>query len=417
MLSVDTVLGVIQQKISALAPQKVVLARALGQVLAEDLRMCEESPRFDRSMVDGFAVRACDVRAGAHLRLVGHLNAGVHGFDGEVQPGTCVRINTGAPMPRGADAVLMVEESRLTAAGTPDAGEVEVLRAASLAAGAGMQRRGSDVAAGTVVLRAGQRLNSAGLAVCAAAGAAEVVVRRLAAAVLTTGDELVSPGAVPQGGQIRNSNHPMLCGLLREAAFATVGEGTLLDLGSCGDDAPSLRQLLQRGLREADLMVVSGGMSMGTRDLVPPLLRELGVELLVEKVRMKPGKPFLLGRWEGLKAQGKEATWVAGLPGNPVSAFVTFQRLVRPAIARLLGVVEGPALVGAAAAVEMPPNGDREFYLPCRLRREGAALLAEPLPWKGSADLFTLARAEGLIVRPAEGKAVARGDLIEVLPF
>jgi molybdenum cofactor synthesis domain-containing protein len=239
-----------------------------------------------------------------------------------------------------------------------------------------------------VVLPAGRRLNSAGLAVCAAAGAAEVLVRRLTAAILTTGDELVSPGAVPEGGQIRNSNHPMLGGLLREASIATVGEGTLLDLGSCGDDAPSLRQLLQRGLREADLLVVSGGMSMGTRDLVPPLLRELGVELLVEKVRMKPGKPFLLGRWEGLKAQGKGVTWVAGLPGNPVSAFVTFQRLVRPAIARLLGVVvEGPALVGAAAAVEMPPN------------------------------LFTLARAEGLIVRPAEGKAVARGDLIEVLPF
>jgi molybdopterin molybdotransferase len=233
--------------------------------------------------------------------------------------------------------------------------------------------------------------------------------------VLTTGDELVDAATWPEPGQIRNSNRPMLTALLRQHTGMEP-----LDLGACGDEAGRLRTLLARGLVEADLLVVSGGMSMGTKDLVPPLLKELGVEFHVEKVRIKPGKPLVIGSWRRPAAAGGEGgvSYVAGLPGNPVSGFVTFQRFVRPIIARMEGRDASADVVEAEVAAALPANGDREFYQPCVLTRiRGGRLVAEMLGWKGSADLFTLVKANGLLIRPAGEGEVPAGATVRVLTF
>jgi molybdopterin molybdotransferase len=406
MLSVDNVLGLVAQKVHPLAAVTMGLAEAHRAILAEDVRMAEESPPFDRAQLDGFAVRSADFAGGLPqgLRLAGQIDAGSCGTAEPLKAYECIAINTGAMVPPGADAVLMVEHSERR---TDASGAVLVRATRTVGAGYGVQRRGADATAGQVVLEAGRRLGPVELAVCAAAGAARVRVRRVRGCVLATGDELVDVGTRPAPGQIRNSNGPMLRALLQEATGLAP-----LDLGTCGDDAERLRGLLRRGLEEADLLVVSGGMSMGTKDLVPPLLKELGVEFHVEKVRIKPGKPLVIG---GRRRADGGMSYVAGLPGNPVSSFVTFHRFVMEMIARMEGRERGAEIVEAVATAPLPANGDREFYGPCVLQRRGLGLEAEVLAWKGSADLFTLVKANGLVIRPAGDAEVPLGGMVRVL--
>jgi molybdopterin molybdotransferase len=400
MLTVDEVLQVIVREIHPVTPRQVALGEAAGAILAQDVKLEEDSPAFDRSQLDGFAVRAADVREGGGLKLAGRVDAGGVVFSGVVQAGECVAINTGGVVPAGADAILMVEQADI-------AGD-QVTAKTTLKPGFGIQARGSDARAGEILLQAGTVLRAAQLAACAAAGVAMPLVRKVRIAVLTTGDELVDNASLPLApGKIRNSNRPMLL------ALAAAAGAEVIDLGTCGDDAEKLRAVLGQGLAAADLLVVSGGMSMGTRDLVPPLLKELGVRLHVEKVRIKPGKPFILGS----AAAGGHRCYVAGLPGNPVSGFVTFQRFVRAVLARMVATplpLPQPArIVGA-----LPPNGDREFYQPCVVLpgRDGR-LEARVLAWKGSADLFTLARANGLVIQPIGDPGQPAGSAIDVLIF
>jgi molybdopterin molybdotransferase len=239
------------------------------------------------------------------------------------------------------------------------------------------------------------------------------LVRQVRIGVLSTGDELVEIDAPEPlaAGKIRNSNQVMLCGLAEELA----GAGNVRDLGNCPDDRGRLRAALESGMGGSDLLVVCGGMSMGTRDLVPPMLKEMGVEMHVEKVRIKPGKPFIFGT----KVEGGRRKYVAGLPGNPVSSYVTFQRFVREIVGRMLGSEGAPRLKKMRARVdrELEENGDREFYMPCAVRREGQGAVAEVLSWKGSADIFTLARADGLIVRASGAEGVEAGGEVEVLAW
>jgi molybdopterin molybdotransferase len=372
--------------------------------------MDQDSPRFDRAMVDGFALHWQDARPDIELELVGHIDAGGAVFSGVVQPGQCVAINTGGVVPAGADAVLMVEHSQKVVRGEKEF----VITKTSLPPGAGIQKQGSDAKAGDVVLSDSVTLGPAQIALCAAAGIGMPQARRARIAVLATGDELVDTSAsgasgtraALEPGQIWNSNGPMLC------ALATQAGAEVLDLGTCRDDERLLRDIISRGLTQADLLVVSGGMSMGTRDWVPVILKQLGARLHVEKVRIKPGKPFLLGTVQ-IKGQEK---YVAGLPGNPVSSFVTFQRFVREMIARMTGLARPASrILPAQSASALPANGDREFYQPCTLRQQNSTLVADVLAWKGSADLFTLARADGLLIRPAGAPEVPAGGPVDIL--
>ncbi len=415
MLPVHLVLQLIPQRVQPLTPQPVALSDALGSFLAAPVILDLDAPPFDRAVLDGYAVRAADTDRLEPLLIIGHQDAGGPPLATPLGPRQCIRINTGAPMPPGADAVLMVELSEpvpLDPVGGEPAAEAahprQVRALRPVAPGEAVQRRGHDAHAGDTLLLPGTRLTPAHIAVAATAGADHLLVRRPTVAVLTTGDELVEISARPAPGQIRNSNRPMLIALVSQ--FLT--PRALLDLGNCPDDAPELRRRILQALDNADLLLISGGMSLGTRDLAPQLLADLGFAMHVQKVRMKPGKPFLFG---SLSHNGR-TRYVAGLPGNPVSAFVTFHRFVREILARFCGA-PATRLLTARTTVDLPPNADREFYQPSTLTLEDATLRAMPLAWKGSADLFTLARANALLVRPPEAPALPADAPVPILPF
>jgi molybdopterin molybdotransferase len=382
-----------------MAPREVTLAEAAGLTLGEQVVMDIDAPPFSRALVDGYAVRSVDAVAGSVLHMIGKVDAGgsIEGI--KIHAGECVAINTGAPLIPGADAVVMVEETQIQTQ-TPST-TVKILKAIS--PGGGIQKQGSDAKSGDVVLPAGTKLTPAALAVAASAGRTHLKVAnpRPVVALLITGDELVPIDHVPGPAQIRNSNQTLLRALIEQAG------GIVMDLGVARDQAIALRLELARGLTEADVLVVTGGMSMGTKDLVPKLLLELGVSAHIEKLKMRPGKPFVFGTVEETGTR----RYVCGLPGNPVSAFVCFCRLVAPLLAALSPCARGFTVEKAIAGADLSANGEREFYQPCTL----ADSIATPLKWKGSADLFTLSRADGLIVHPINSQARIKGSQIEVV--
>jgi molybdopterin molybdotransferase len=347
--------------------------------LAEQISSDRDYPPFDKAVMDGFAVRAADVaKGGATLRVIDTIAAGAVG-ERAVEAGEAVAIMTGAPLPPGADAVVPVEE-------TTRVGDRVTFRRAARA-GEAIARRSSDVEAGRVVLAKGARLGPAQIAVAASVGAVEVpVFAPPSAAVLSKGDELVEIEAAPTGAQIRNSNSAMLVALLRRLGC------DVRDLGIARDDPAVIRDAITKGISLADALFVTGGMSMGERDYVPRLLQELGMELRITKLRIKPGKPFVFA------AQSTGTRYVFGLPGNPVSAFVCTLRLASRVLARMAGGTPDGRIGEAKLSSPLPANGPREFYQPA-LRIGGGV---DPMAWKGSADIFTLAVANCLIIRPAD---------------
>ena len=368
---------------------EVSLADADGLVLAQDVRADRDYPPFDKSLMDGYAVRTADT-AGVpvELEVVGEIPAGSSSARGFAK-GQTVAIMTGAPLPDGADGVVPVEDvERLQSV-------VRVLRAS--APGRFIARRGSDVRAGEVVLTKGTRLGSAQLAALATVGASKVAVfAKPQAAVLSTGNEIVPYDQTPTGSQIRNSNSLMLVSLLKRLGC------DVTDLGTVPDQRNAVRDALQNALT-FDLLFVTGGMSMGEYDFVPRTLIELGADLRITKLRIKPGKPFVFA------ALGTH--YVFGLPGNPVSAFVCTVRLASRLIARLGGETPTEKWIHASLSDALPANGPREFYQPV-FCRDG---VARPLKWKGSADVFTLAAANGLLARPENDPPLAAGARVRVL--
>lgn len=399
MLSVDEALKIVLAHATPLPPVRVALGDALGCVLAEEVASDVDSPPHDKAMVDGYAVVAADLASGrATLRLLEVITAG------EVprlivEPGTTTRIMTGAPIPAGADAVVMVERSSIA----PD-GRI-ALDEARTVAGQNIFRRGRSLVRGQVVLRPGARLRSIEVGALAEVGRGEVqVVRRPSVAVLATGNELVAPSAMPDRGQIRNSNGPMLVAAVREAG------ATPVDLGIARDDVDDLARLIEAGLAH-DVLLLSGGVSAGVLDLVPAVLKSLAVDEVFHKVNLKPGKPL----WFGHKVAGTLPTLVFGLPGNPVGSLVCFELFVRPVIAKLSGRCDIAALrVSATLTKPVAQRGDRPTYFPAAYCETNAYRRVEPLPWQGSADLATLVQANSLLVLPPGDKTYAEGEPVEV---
>jgi molybdopterin molybdotransferase len=395
VIPVEEALAIVLREAAALPTEEVSLDDALGRVLAEDAASDVEMPPFDRAAMDGYAVRSADVRsAPVALEVVGEVRAG-QWPEREVGAGETLRIMTGAPLPRGADAVQQVERTR-------PLDEFRVVIEASVPAGANVAPRASEARSGEVVLPAGRVLDPRAIAVLAATGRARVRVgRRPRVALLVTGDELVDVGEVPGRGRIRNSNGPALAAQARRAG------AVVLDLGVAGDRQDALAERLSTGLK-ADVLAVSGGVSAGQYDLVEPVLADLGVSFLFTQVAIKPGAPLAFGR--------REATLVFGLPGNPVSSQVTFALFVRAALLRLQGArVTSPPRVAVELLGPLRNRSGRRAHAPARVRLERGRLVARPLRSMGSGDLVAHARANALVVVEADRTEARAGESAEAM--
>jgi molybdenum cofactor synthesis domain-containing protein len=401
MISVAEAVRIVVEKAEPVESERVPLEESAGRVLAEDVFADSDLPPFDRAQMDGYAVRSEDVReVPARLRVVGEAAAG-RGWRGVVRKGEAVRIMTGAPLPVGADSVQQVELTRES----EDGSTVEVERATE--PGQFYVPRASEMRAGTCVLGAGEEVSAARVAVLASFGCAEVSVRRRPrVAVLATGTELVPVAEKPGADQIRDSNTYSL------AAYARLAGAEVERLPFASDDPELLRREIAEAAARSDVLVLSGGVSMGRYDFTKEALRALGAEIFFERVALRPGKPTVFAR-----LPGERRTLVFGLPGNPVSVSVTFNLFARTAIRAMQGAL-APALEEEMAILSRPSKGaaERTSYLPAALSTDEAGrLLAEPLKWGGSSDFVAFARASALLIVPAGVKLLEAGSVARVV--
>jgi molybdopterin molybdotransferase len=379
--------------------ERVGLLDAAGRVLAQEIHADRELPPFPRATRDGFAVRAEDVlQVPARLKVIAEIAAGADTFRIRVGSGECASIMTGAAVPEGANAVVMVE---YTAA---EGGSVEIRRTAE--AGENIVPRGAEAQHGQSLLQAGMRLTPAAIAIAASVGLPEVTLfKRPRVAILATGDELVEVAAHPAAHQIRNSNTYSL------AAQVTKAGGIPVPLPIAPDEESKLRSLIEDGLAY-DLLLLSGGVSMGKYDLVEKVLNDLGAEFLFTGVQIQPGKPAVFGKlmWKG------ETKYFFGLPGNPVSTMVTFELFARPMIEGLSGAGPSPLrfTTGRVKADIRTKTGLTRF-LPALLTGEFAELEVELVRWQGSGDMVATARANCFAVVPPDREKIAAGEFVAIL--
>jgi molybdopterin molybdotransferase len=371
--------------------ESVPIAAAGGRASAEDVRACVDLPPFASSAMDGFAVRAADLPG--TLRVVGESAAGTP-FGGSLEAGGAVAISTGAVVPEGADAVVPIENV------SKHDNAVDIARSAE--PGAHVRLRGGDVAAGEVVVPAGVTLTPARLAAAAASGIAELsCVRRPRVTVLATGSELVDPGESLQPGQIYETNSLMLSTSLTAAGAEVVTRRPV------ADDEEALRQTLERGLA-TDVLVTSGGVSVGEHDLVRAVEVALGVEEVFWRVAMKPGKPVSFG------VRGE--TLVFGLPGNPVSALVGCELFVKPALRALQGLGDPlPRFEPGRLAVGLWRNEERDEFVRARSRVDGEVLVLEPVTGQESHMIVRSGAADALVHIPRGNGELAAGSIVRWL--
>ena len=392
--ALEAVIGKLQAIARTPATESIPLSEAVFRVLARDILSDRDYPPFDRSIRDGYAVRSADTRPGASLRCIGELKAG-DSPSIAVTPGACIQIMTGAALPDGADAVIMIEHT------SRERDTVHLDRAVK--PGQHVVRRGSEQAAGQTVLSAGTRIGFAEIAAAAQVGAANpVVTRKPRIAILSTGDEVVDFASTPGPFQIRNSNSVSL------AAQVGLTGGEPVVLGNARDSLDDLRAKITAGL-EADALILSGGVSMGKYDLVEPVLSEFAAEVIFDAVAIRPGKPVVFALCKGKP--------VFGLPGNPVSTMVTFDLFVRPAIDILSGTEPRPLpFIEATLTASLSEKAGLTHFLPAKLTWRSDKAHVSSVPWQGSGDVVAMAHANCLLVVPADRETIEAGEHVHVLP-
>jgi molybdopterin molybdotransferase len=396
MISVEEALGILLSNLPERKVEQVPFQAALGRILAETLIATSDIPPFHRSAVDGYAVIASDSQnAPIELTLIGESRAG-GGMPGRLHSGETMAIMTGAPVPDGADAIQMVEFCKPATGG----GKIAILR--PVKAGDNFARRGHEAKTGESVLEAGHRIGPAEIAVMATFGYSRVrVYRKPHVAIFATGDELVEFHQTPRPDQIRNSN-----------AYCLASQLKLMDLdadylGIVRDDKEELRRQMLAGL-ERDVLIITGGVSMGEYDFVHHVFRDLGLEILFSKVAIKPGKPTVFAR--------KNDKLIFGLPGNPISALITFECFVRPVLGRLCGLKnpELPRMRGELLS-DMRQSPGRTAFMPAWVFWKEDGWKVEPLSWKSSADIVGFTGANATFIFPKNRDFLGKGETVELM--
>ena len=392
LLPVDEAVERLLAGVEPLTPEHVPLAEGLGRALAGDVAARLTQPPFPASAMDGYAVVAENAAAGARLKVVGMSRAGER-FTGALRPGEAVRIFTGAPVPDGADSILIQENAER------DGDAIEVLE--PVAAGKHIRRAGLDFRAGEVLLQEGRVLDARALALAASMGHAELPVRRRPrVAVLANGDELVPAGTEPGPDQIVSSNNVGL------AAFVCELGGEPISLGIAPDRRDEIGAFVERSA-DADVLVIAGGASVGEHDLVQAALTDKGMALDFWRIAMRPGKPLMVGRLGAMR--------VLGLPGNPVSTLVCGHIFLKPLVRAMLGLPTAPDIASARLGTAMGENGNRQDYVRARLKMVDGERVVTPFGVQDSSMLATLTAADALVIRPVRAPAAAAGESVPVL--
>ena len=372
--------------------EPVPLLDSVQRILREDVVADADSPPFDKAIRDGFAARFEDLaQVPVVLTVIGESRAGAGlGPDVTVQRGQCCEVMTGAPLPAGASAVAMVEDTERISANS-----VRILKSAR--ENQGLLRRGAEARGGDTILRSGRRIGLADLGLLAGVGKSSVIVsRKPRVAVVATGDELVEVNETPEADQIRNSNTYTICAQVRQAG------GEPISVGIARDNLDDLRAKISAGLAY-DILIVSGGVSMGKYDLVEHVFDEFGVQVLFDKIAMKPGKPTVFGH--------RGETYVFGLPGNPISTMVAFHMFVRPLILFLLKAEDTtPKILSARLESAAKCDPERAALVPALVRFDDGQYWIKTAPWKGSSDLVGLSRANALIMIPQRSGTLEQGE-------
>ncbi len=396
MITYEQALEKILKNTHKMPKEKILIEGSVGRILEEDIVSCIEMPPFNRSAMDGYALNHLDVKkVPARLKCIGLIQAGGI-FTKKLKRGECVKIMTGASLPNDADCVVMVEFTRTSAE------DVEILKIAQK--GENIFFQGEDFGRGQKVLEKGTRISVSHVAILAALGRKYVkAAGKPRVAVLSTGSEIVQPGNKLGRNKIYNSNGPILRSLLESDGIRAVS------LGIAKDDPGELKKAMKKGL-DADMVLISGGVSMGDYDLVPDVLMELGVKKIFHKVNIKPGKPIFFGV--------KKKTVIFGIPGNPVSNFAAYLVFIRPAIQKMMGLRDpGHGFRDGIAGTEFHKKAGRLYFALAKISIEEGRYYLRPVPGHGSADTLSLSRADSLVMLDAAAAVVKNRSRIKFITW
>ncbi|MDQ1271723.1 MAG: molybdopterin molybdotransferase [Planctomycetota bacterium] len=396
MISVDTAIKIVEDTIAPLSVKTIPFENSLGFCLAQDMQSDIDMPPFDRSAMDGYAVIAEDTTtAPVELAVIEDIAAG-HMPTKTISRGQASKIMTGAAVPEGANAVVKFEETEDLSTNN----RVKILR--SIDRGRNISNRGEDMQSGQTVLRKGMSIRPQEIGILATIGKSHIgVFSAPTVGIISTGDELVDVGLKPSVAQIRNSNGYSLSAQARRL------KAEVEILGIVKDTKEEISNMMRRGFRK-DILILSGGVSMGEYDLVGDVMKDLNTHVYFEKVALRPGKPVIFGR--------KDTTFIFALPGNPVASFVTFELFIYPAIRKMMGFTDiHRTTLKASLETEILVRRKRREYRPAFLRMHNNTLLVSPVEWHGSADLLATTRANCLLIVREDAEKLAAGQLVDVI--